>query len=201
MEFIDRVEFLDRLVYVDRVEYIERVVFQDRVVFSGDLQIIEDGYYGLLERIETEYGVHASSQNYENVSRNQAIYVDLYDQMTSLQALVTEQTLSLLLTLAKETLITSFHSVNLHTDNLSLLIQKSQLQQQVTQVITDANKEFVEAAECNDSQLSITKTFTLAPVYSYYISVFGMPVNGSGFNPLKVSFLAEVLTSLGISPY
>ena len=198
---MDRIEYVDRVVYQDRIEYVDRIVYQDRVVFSGDLQIIEDGYYGLLERIETEYGVHASSQNYENISRNQSVYVDLYDQMTALQALVTEQTLSLLLTLAKETLITSFHSVNLHSDNLSLLIQKSQLQQQVVQVIAETNKEFVEAAECDDSQLSITRTFTLAPVYSYYISVYGMPVNGAGFNPLKVSFLAEILTTLGIPPY
>ena len=121
--------------------------------------------------------------------------------MTTLQGLVTEQTLSILHTLAKETLITSFHAVNLHSDNIALLIQKGLLQNQVTQLIAETNKQVVETAACDDSQLNITQTFTLAPVYSYYISVYGMPVNGSGFNPLKVSFLAEILQGLGIAPY
>lgn len=183
------------------VKTIIETVYVDRYIVSEDLQLIRDGYLDVLRRIESEYGAHASSQNYENISRDHAVYVDLYDQMTTLQSLVNEETLNLLLTLAKETLITSFHAVNLHSDNLSLLVQKSQLQSQVTQLIEEANRSLVEVAENNNTQMTLTRTFTLAPVYSYYISVYGMPVNGAGFNPLKISFLAEILTNLGISPY
>jgi len=31
--------------------------------------------------------------------------------------------------------------------------------------------------------------------------VYGVPVYGAGFDPIRISFLAEILTSLSINPY
>jgi hypothetical protein len=200
VEYIDRIEYLDRVIYQDRVEYIDRITFVDRVVNSADLQLIKDSYLELLRKIETDYGDPASSQNYVVINRSHTAYVNLYDQVTDLQNIITDEALSLFVTLAKETLITAFHAVNLHIDNVTLLVEKSMLQQKVNQILAEANKEIVEDTT-SSGQFTITQSVQLAPVYNYYITVYGAPCYGVGFNPLKVSFLAEILTTLGISPY
>ena len=200
VEFIDRVSFVDRLVYVDRIEFTDRISFIDRIVNSADLQLVKDDYLALLRQIESNYGNPASSQNYQVINRNHTAYINLYDQMTDLQNLITDEALTLLLTLAKETLITAFHSVNLHIDNVTLLVEKSMLQQKINVILSETNKDIVEDSS-SSGQFSIIQTVQLAPVYNYYITVYGAPCYGEGFNPLKVSFLAEILTSIGISPY
>lgn len=167
---------------------------------NADIANIAANYLALLQQIETQYGAPASSQNYLTIPRSQSAYVDLYDNMTALQGQVTDPTVSILVTLAKETLITAFHSVNLHSDNTILAVQRISLQDRINELIAQANVDTVDVA-CANSQFGITQTVTLAPVYSYYIQVYGMPVNGAGFNPLKVSFLAEILTNVGIAPY
>lgn len=167
---------------------------------NADIANIAANYLALLQQIETQYVAPASSQNYLTIPRSQSAYVDLYDNMTALQGQVTDPTISLLVTLAKETLITAFHSVNLHSDNTILAVQRISLQDRINELIAQANVDTVDVASAN-GQFGITQTVTLAPVYSYYIQVYGMPVNGTGFNPLKVSFLAEILTNVGIAPY
>jgi hypothetical protein len=49
--------------------------------------------------------------------------------------------------------------------------------------------------------MSITKTFTLAPIFNYYIIIFGMPAYGVGFDPVKVYFLEQILKNMGVNPY
>jgi hypothetical protein len=194
------VQYVDRVEFVDRVEYVDRVEFVDRIVNSADLQLVKDDYLDLLRKIETDYGNLASSQNYQVINRNHTAYINLYDQITDLQNLITDEALTLLLTLTKETLITAFHSVNLHIDNVTLLVEKSMLQQKINLILSETNKDIVEDSS-SSGQFSIIQTVQLAPVYNYYITVYGPPCYGEGFNPLKVSFLAEILTSIGISPY
>lgn len=182
------------------IKIITKYVYLDSSNNSADLTLIASNYIDVLQKVETDYGAPASSQNYLIIPRDQDDYVDLYDNLTTLQGNLTDSTVLLLVTLAKEALITAFHSVNLYSDNASLMVQKISLQERVNELITQANVDTVDVA-CANSQFGITQTVTLAPVYSYYIQVYGMPVNGTGFNPLKVSFLAEILTGLGIAPY
>ena len=67
-------------------------------------------------------------------------------------------------------------------------------------ILSNKNKD-VLLQQNNPGSLTITQTFTLAPVYNYYISIYGMPMQGQGFNPLKISYIAEILTSINVEPY
>jgi hypothetical protein len=66
--------------------------------------------------------------------------------------------------------------------------------------LTGKNEKVVEMAQAS-GQLNITKSFKLAPVFNYYIIIYGMPAYGVGFDPVKINFLVDILKSKGINPY
>ena len=45
----------------------------------------------------------------------------------------------------------------------------------------------------------IAKTFKLAPLYSYYIHLYGMPAFGVGFDPKKLQLVKAILSKHGIA--
>lgn len=167
---------------------------------NPDLVNIKDNYLTLLQKIHDDYGLHAASRNYELISIDNTLYIELYDQISTLISSITDNALGLLLTLSKETLITAFHSVSLHTGNITLQIEKNILQQKVNDLISQSNSEIIQNATTS-GQFGIVRNFQLAPVYNYYIQVYGVPIYGAGFDPIRISFLAEILTTLSINPY
>jgi hypothetical protein len=50
-------------------------------------------------------------------------------------------------------------------------------------------------------EITITKTFKLAPLYSYYIYLYGMPAYGVGFDAAKLSLLVTIMNKYGVNPY
>ena len=183
-------------IFINVFRSTQQIITQD----NPDLVNIKDNYLALLQQIHDDYGVHAASRNYELISIDNTLYIDLYDQITTLITSITDEALGLLLTLSKETLITAFHSVTLHSGNITLQIEKTILQQKVNDLISQANNEIIQNASTS-GQFAIVRDFQLAPVYNYYIQVYGVPVYGAGFDPIRISFLAEILTSLSINPY
>ena len=167
---------------------------------NADLVNIRTNYLSLLQKIHDDYGIHAASRNYERISTDNSVYVDVYDQITVLISNTSDDALHLLLTLSRETLMAAFHSVTLHSGNITLHIEKTILQQKVNDLLTQANSEIIQNSTTS-GQFAIVRNFQLAPVYNYYIQVYGVPVYGAGFDPIRISFLAEILTSLSINPY
>jgi hypothetical protein len=53
--------------------------------------------------------------------------------------------------------------------------------------------------ENTKDQFAITQNFTLAPLYSYYILLFGIPT--VGFEPCKLKQIIDILNQYGINPY
>jgi hypothetical protein len=64
-----------------------------------------------------------------------------------------------------------------------------------------SGKNEVSALGDTSGQIAISKTFKLAPLYSYYIYLYGMPVYGVGFDATKLSLLSTILNKYGINPY
>jgi hypothetical protein len=64
-----------------------------------------------------------------------------------------------------------------------------------------ANKNDQCAMDNTNKKITLQKTFTLAPIYSYYISIFGLPEKGEGFHPQKISMLLSLLDKYKINPY
>lgn len=154
----------------------------------------------IINFIEENYGYQSASKNYHNISTNIALYQSLFNNIQNILNTITTPELITIITAIKELLTASFNSVSLHRDNIIQNITISTLNQQIQDILNNKNREIL-LKQNTSGNISITQSFSLAPVYNYYIAIYGMPLQGQGFNPLKISYIADVLTSMNIDPY
>lgn len=154
----------------------------------------------VLEFIEKNYGAHSASKNYHLIDGNINVYNSVYSNVQNILNSIKTPELVTIITAMQELLSASYNTLGLHKENITQNITISTLTNKVEEILTNKNKD-VLLQQNNPGNLTITQTFTLAPVYNYYISIYGMPLQGQGFNPLKISYIAEILTTLNIDPY
>tara|TARA_B100000927_G_scaffold287362_1_gene280137 strand:+ start:599 stop:1207 length:609 start_codon:yes stop_codon:yes gene_type:complete len=154
----------------------------------------------IIDFIEQNYGQQSASKNYHSISTNIFIYDALFNNIQNIINNITTPELITIVTAIKELLTASFNSVSLHRDNIVQNITISTLNKQIQDMLNNKNRELL-LKQNTSGNISITQSFSLAPVYNYYIAIYGMPLQGQGFNPLKVSYIADVLTDMNIDPY
>jgi hypothetical protein len=154
----------------------------------------------VIEFIEKNYGSHSSAKNYHLIDGNINVYNSVYENVQNILNAIKTPELVTLITAIQELLSSSFNSLGLHKEIVTQNITISTLTNKVEEILTNKNRDSL-LQNNNPGRLTITQTFTLAPVYNYYITIYGMPLQGQGFNPLKISYIAEILTSLNIDPY
>ena len=169
-------------------------------VSSGDVDLISSTYFDILKLIESLYGANMASKNYEEIPNNYDQYIQLYESLQTLQAETTNNDITLLLQIAEHTLVGAVNSYTIYGENVLLRVDKTTLENRVSELLNQVNVETVTDGETT-STLSLTRSFRLAAVYNYYIMIYGMPTSGSGFDPVKISFLVDILTEKGIDPY
>jgi hypothetical protein len=167
---------------------------------SSDLSIITSSYLSTLNKIHQFYGLNMANKTYYNIPNDFNQYIQLYVILQQIQKKVQNSALTVLLKLAEDTLVGAINSYTLYGDNLVLQLSVSNLQQQLQTVLSNKNQAFVEVAT-STGQLSINKTFKLAPVFNLYILIYGMPEFGVGFDTTKISYLVTILQQHGIDPY
>jgi hypothetical protein len=167
---------------------------------SDVLDFLTSSYLSILHIIETQYGANMANKTYENIPSNYNAYTELVSNLKIIQTKTTNSTLTLLLKIAEDTLVGAVNSYTLYGDNLLLQVDKSNLEKRVNDILTDKNTKLVENT-FSYSNMSVQKTFKLAAVFNYYIMIYGLPVQGVGFDPVKISFLVNILTEKGIDPY
>jgi hypothetical protein len=91
----------------------------------------------------------------------------------------------------------ALHSRTLFEDNAELDVRVLMLQKKNDDILSGKNE--VKALSNTSGNFSITKTFKLAPLYSYYIYLYGMPASGVGFDETKLSLLKTILAKYGVN--
>ena len=167
---------------------------------SGNVDLISNTYYDILKIIESIYGANMASKNYEAIPNNYDHYAQLQDGLHELQAQTTDPDITLLLQIAEHTLTGAINSYTIYGENILLRVDKTTLENSVSELLNEVNVETVNDGETTSS-LSLTRSFRLAAVYNYYIMIYGMPASGAGFDPIKIAFLVDILTEKGINPY
>jgi hypothetical protein len=107
--------------------------------------------------------------------------------------------LRLLFQIAQDGLAGAVHCRGHATENAELNIRILMLNKKIEDILSGKNE--VKAVGNASGKISVTKTFKLAPLYSYYIHLYGMPAYGVGFDPSKLSLLVTILQKYGINPY
>jgi len=170
------------------------------LVVSNDLNLIAP-YHAHLDYVEKAYGQPLADRNYQLVSTDYARFIELYNLLVNISSQTTNPDMILLLKLSIDALEGAVNAYNLYGQTLSLQVDKINIQNRLADVLSNKNEQVTNIPSQTQGQLAITQTFTLAPVFNYYILIFGIPIYGVGFDPSKISFLVGVLSSMGINPY
>jgi hypothetical protein len=170
------------------------------VIGAGDLSLIDSVNYNYLDTLDNTYAIYADNDNWEYITQDPIIYHILEAELTNILDKATDFRFIKLMKLILQLFSGTFLATNLYGSNLAYRIQNANLNTQINDVLANKNVKNIDTVG-GTGQMSITKNFRLAPVYNYYITVYGMPQNGVGFDSVKISYLAKVLTLNNINPY
>jgi len=153
-----------------------------------------------LYTIEHNYTSHLANQSYSDICNNYLTYSNLYSMVSNIEITTTgDPNLTLLLKITTEGLMGAMNALGLSVNILEANVKNILLQNQINAFESKFNQKNVVSNTTGEYQ--IVKTFTLAPIYSYYILLYGVPSATDGFDPNKISTLEPILAGLGISPY
>lgn len=167
---------------------------------SEELDFLTQYYMNILRIIQTEYSSKIANQTYESIPTDFSQYTTLVKEVQDMRSKTTNSSVRLLLQIAYDTLRGTFNSLSLYGDNLLLQINKSDLQKQVSDILSDKNVTTTQPT-LSSNNMTLTQNFQLARVFNYYIRIYGAPVQGQGFDPVKIAFLIYTLQENGIDPY
>jgi hypothetical protein len=151
-----------------------------------------------LTKIQALYTSNLSKLKYNLIPSNYDELMHLYNTVNVSYKQTKSPSLKLLLKITGEGLIGSMNAVGLYKAVDGLNQEIIFLNSRIDQLLHPVETETISVTSGN---LTLTKTFTLAPLFSIYITLYGMPERGIGFDPDKISNLLIILEKYGIDPY
>lgn len=152
-----------------------------------------------IERARTEYTTFLANRQYQSISNDLNKSLLLYDEVYQQKALATNTNLLILLQITMDGIQGTMNAYTLYTQNISLTLSNIILEKKIEDILSGKNETNAISDTCG--QFTATKTFVLAPLFSYYIMMYGLPAFGVGFDPEKLALILKVLTANGIDPY
>ena len=150
-------------------------------------------------RARTEYTTFLANHQYQSISTDLNKSLLLYDEVYQQKALATNTNLLILLQITMDGIQGTMNAYTLYTQNISLTLSNIILEKKIEDILSGKNETNAISDTCG--QFTATKTFVLAPLFSYYIMMYGLPAFGVGFDPEKLALILKVLTANGIDPY
>lgn len=166
--------------------------------FVQDLQFDQD-LVRTLNKIELDYVKKMAERKYLDISQDMDTYLTLDYQVGLNLATVKNSNVKLLLEIARDGLTGALRSRTLNTDLTECTLKNTILEKKIEDILSGKNE--IEAMNDTCGEFVITKTFKLAAVYSYYITLYGLPAFGVGFDTTKLTLLADILRRYGIDPF
>ena len=167
---------------------------------SQELEFLTQYYVNIIRLIQTNYSSKIANQTYESIPTDFSQYTNLVKEVQEMRTKTTNSSVLLLLQIAEDTLRGAFNSLSLYGDNLILQLDKAELQKQVADILSDKNVTSTQTSMSSNT-MTLTQSFQLAPVFNYYIRIYGAPLQGQGFDPVKIAFLIYTLQENGVDPY
>lgn len=152
-----------------------------------------------LNRIETDYVEKMALRKYLTIPSSIPAFLSLNEIMLNAISKQKNTNLRLLFQIARDGMDGALHCRAHTIENAELNVQVMMLNKKNDEILSGKNE--VKAIGNTSGQFTISKTFKLAPIYSYYIYLYGMPAYGVGFDATKLSLLATIMTKYGVNPY
>ena len=125
--------------------------------------------------LEKKYTEPLASKNYQNIKCNLLEYSELYSYISKIELNSKQKNMKLLFKISLQGLAGAIHAFDLNKKNVELNVENLVLKNKLETVLCGKNQKEAKDANAN---ISLVKTFTLAPLYSYYIILFGQPEQG-----------------------
>ncbi len=152
-----------------------------------------------LQRIQTYYVGKMPPRKYLEIPESVPEFLSLNDVMLNSISKQKNTNLRLLFQIARDGMDGALHSRGLFINNADLDMRVIMLNKKNDDILSGKNE--VKAVGSTCGQFTITKTFKLAPIYSYYIQLYGMPAYGVGFDASKLSLLSTIMKKYGVDPF
>jgi hypothetical protein len=153
----------------------------------SDTKILTPLQYNQFVQIEKNYTSHLSTRDYINISSNSQEYLALLKSVQSIN--YTNKIYQLLIKIGIESFMSSLQIYSLYEvstyDDLKLL----QLNMSLDEILSKINE--TKVIDEFEGQFNMTKTFNLSPIYSDYITLYGLPAFGVGFDPIKLDLVSK----------
>lgn len=145
-----------------------------------------------LKIIQQQYTFPLSERTYSLIPTDYQKYLALYKTVHTSASRITNSYIKLLLKITEEGLTGAINTYGLSFENTQLKTENETLQQTIDDILSNKNEQPVIRGSTTE-QFGLQKTFTLAPLFSYYILLYGMPQEGEGFDQTKLILLSEIL--------
>jgi hypothetical protein len=152
-----------------------------------------------INRARNEYTTFLANRQYQSIPTDLNQSLILYDDVYQQKLQATNTNLLILLQITMDGIQGTMNAYTLYTQNISLSLNNIILEKKIEDILSGKNEMKAMSDACG--QFNASKTFVLAPLFSYYIMMYGLPAFGVGFNPEKLANILKVLTANGIDPY
>lgn len=155
----------------------------------GDPNLITGAQLVALNKIHDSYTVYLAGKQYKSISTNYAYYINLLAEINSIN--VTDPNLKILLKIATDGLQGSVNSVSLYNQYVFKEIAISELNNRISAILSMKNRQ--QALDTTTSTVKAVQVINFNPLFSYYISLYGMPEYGVGFDTAKLAILQNLM--------
>jgi hypothetical protein len=152
-----------------------------------------------INRARNEYTTFLANRQYQSIPTDLNQSLILYDDIYQQREQATNTNLLILLQITMDGIQGTMNAYTLYTQNISLSLNNILLEKKIQDILSGKNEVKAMSDACG--QFTASKTFVLAPLFSYYIMMYGLPAFGVGFDPVKLALILKILTANGIDPY
>lgn len=167
---------------------------------AGSQVIFSASTMAALKAVQQYYTFNLSKQTYDQIPTDYDKFLHLYRTIhSSYDKMHSNSNIQLLFKITMEGLEGAMNAYGLNYTVTELTMQNTTLQNTIDDILSGKNRK--SALGSNTGQFTVNKSFTLAPLFSYYISLYGMPEAGVGFDKNKLSIILSILEKHCIDPY
>jgi len=152
-----------------------------------------------IQAVQKLYTFHLANTSYSEIPTNYNQFLYLYGVLVKSINSISDKNLKLLFQTTIEGLSGAMNAYGLSVDKTELKLKITLLEKTISDM--ESNVNVVNAVTASNGQYSLKKSFTLAPLFSYYIMLYGLPEAGVGFDQNKLSILLSILENQSINPY
>jgi hypothetical protein len=157
--------------------------------------------FSIEEYLKLNNFIEAHNENIFEDTFSYDEYIDLLNIISNLEIKTTDESIQLLLKITSYGLHTMIAAFGINKENIEINIKNMILQSKIESIISNINSSNSILITKHNNNYNLTKQFTLSPLFSYYISIYGIPEKGLGFDIKKLQLLKTILETNFINPY